>query len=404
MTRADRLDPLASPMGAADDPGDFLSTCWPQNLIWLALLVAGPVGEAACCHLAFIPPEPTVGDCVVESVAMPEEYIVDLRTPALVVEQDILNANLTAMDKVLPGPKLRPHVKAFKCTALARKLATDGHRGFCAATPREIEGLVAAGLGDDLLLANESLDVARLGLLAEEANITVAVDSDRTLLAAIEGGIRSVLIDVEVGLPRCGCAPTDAARLADAARAAGLGVRGVMGYEGHLMMVEDRDERTERVEESMAQLLQASAAVGGDIVSGGGTGTFDTNTWCTEIQAGSYTLMDTDYAKLDLPFQIALSVVASVVSVSPKGWIVADAGLKAFGMDHGNPTWDHGDIFFCSDEHISLVPDDMSQWSVGDQVRLLPAHVDPTVAKHETLWLVDGDSIVDRWAVDLRHW
>lgn len=327
-----------------------------------------------------------------------------IRTPALVVESAVLDANLAAMDAMLPGDRLRPHVKAFKTTALAQRLSQDGHHGFCCATPREVEGLVAAGLGADILLANESLDVARLGALADDALITVAVDSDTTLDAAIAGGIRSVLIDVEVGLPRCGCAVEDAGRLADRARTAGLEVRGVMGYEGHLMMVMDPTEKSEKVGSSMELLVQASGDVGGDIVSGGGTGTCTTNTWCTEIQAGSYTMLDTDYAKLDLPFEIAINVLATVISVNRKGWIVADAGIKSMAMDHGNPTWEHGDVFFLSDEHITLAPTDPAAWSVGDTIRLQPAHIDPTISKHQHLWLVDGERVADRWDVDLRHW
>ncbi len=328
----------------------------------------------------------------------------DLVTPTLVVDRGAFDRNLAAMDAVRPGRELRPHVKAFKSTDLARRLADDGHDVFCAATVREIEGMVAAGLGQDLLLANESLDVARLGALADEANITVAVDSDATLAAAIDGGVRSVLIDVEVGLPRCGCSPDDAPRLAEAARAAGLEVRGVMGYEGHLMMVGDRAERIDRVGAAMELLTAAHDRVGGDIVSGGGTGTFDTNTWCTEIQAGSYTLMDTQYTTLDLPFELALGVLATVISVSPKGWIVVNAGLKSLGMDHGDPSWPGGEVFFCSDEHTTLRPAEGSSWAVGDRTILHPAHVDPTVAKHEAMWVCDGDRIVDRWAVDLRGW
>lgn len=332
----------------------------------------------------------------------------DLPTPALIVEKSVFESNLAAMDEVRPGTQLRPHVKAFKSTAMAARLAADGHTGFCGATPREVEGLVAAGLGADVLLANESLDLERLGALAAsddlEANITVAVDSDATIDAAVAGGIRAVLIDVEVGLPRCGCDVADAGRLADRARAAGLDVRGVMGYEGHLMMVEDRAERIERVGTAMQQLVDAARDVGGDIISGGGTGTFDTNTWCTEIQAGSYTLLDADYAKLDLPFRLALNVLGTVISTSPKGWIIADTGLKSMAMDHGNPSWDGGDVFFLSDEHITLLPPDLENWSVGDRVRIQPAHIDPTIAKHECMWVVDGDDIVDRWEVDLRHW
>ena len=332
------------------------------------------------------------------------DTVESIPTPALVVESWVLDANLAAMDALLPGNRLRPHVKAFKATALARRLSDDGHVGFCCATPREVEGMVAAGLGADLLLANESLDVARLGALADDARITVAIDSDATLDAAIAGGIRHVLIDVDVGLPRCGCDVDAAGRLADRARAAGLDVRGVMGYEGHLMMVMDPTEKADKVEASMEKLLRAAADVGGDVVSGGGTGTCTTNTWCTEIQAGSYTLLDTDYDKLDLPFEIALGVLATVISVNAKGWIVADAGIKSMAMDHGNPRWEHGDVLFLSDEHVTLAPHDLSSWSVGDAIRLQPAHIDPTISKHEHLWLVDGDSVEDRWDVDLRHW
>lgn len=336
------------------------------------------------------------------------DTIDQIPTPALVVEKSVFDQNLAVMDQHLPGKRLRPHVKAFKSTAIAHRLAGDGHTGFCAATVAEVEGMVAAGLTKDLLLANETLQTARLGRLSDQANITIAVDSDTTVDAAISGGIRSVLIDVEVGQQRCGCAAEEAGRLADRVRAAGLTVAGVMGYEGHLMMVRDPQEKRRRVEESMAILLKAHERVGGDIISGGGTGTFDSNAWVTEIQAGSYTLMDTDYDKLDLPFQKALTVLATVIAVNRKGWLVVDAGLKAFSMDHGNPTWATtevgGEVRFCADEHTTLNLPEGSSYAVGDQVRLYPAHVDPTVALHQQMWLVDGDKVQDRWPVDLRHW
>ena len=161
----------------------------------------------------------------------------DLPTPALVVDAGAFAHNVVVMGRAWPGRSLRPHVKAFKSTALARELARAGHPGFCAATPREILGLAAAGLGEDLLLANECVDPARLAAMARAgARVTVAVDSPATVDAAASAGIEEVLIDVDVGCLRCGCDRADAGRLADAARARGLGVRGVMGYEGHLMM------------------------------------------------------------------------------------------------------------------------------------------------------------------------
>ncbi|MFI5216736.1 MAG: alanine racemase, partial [Candidatus Limnocylindria bacterium] len=169
----------------------------------------------------------------------------ELQTPALLVDAAALDHNLRTMSAALPGARLRPHVKAHKCTAIARRQAALGHRGFTCATIREMEGLAAAGLGEDLLLANEVLDARRLGAL--RARVTVAVDSPETIYAAAAGGVREVLIDVNVGLPRCGCAPADAGRLAALARRQGLEVRGVMGYEGHAMLVEDAAKRTQLV-------------------------------------------------------------------------------------------------------------------------------------------------------------
>ena len=328
----------------------------------------------------------------------------ELTTPALLVDAAAFEHNVATMAAARPGPALRPHVKAFKSTALARRLHDAGHRTFCCATVRECEGMAAAGLGEDLLLANEVLDARRLGALVEAgtARVTVAVDSEPTVLAAAAGGVREVLIDVNNGF-RCGCEPDDAGPLADFARANGLEVRGVMGYEGHVSLNPDRASRIELLEVAMARLARAYADVGGDIISGAGTGTYDLNTLVTEVQAGSYTLMDTEYAKLGLPFRQTLHLWATVISVNDRV-AICDAGLKSMGMDHGDPSIDGADVLYCSDEHVVFIPHEGHSWEVGDRVRLVPAHVDPTIALHEQLWLVDGDEVIDRWPVDLRGW
>jgi D-serine deaminase-like pyridoxal phosphate-dependent protein len=323
----------------------------------------------------------------------------DLQTPALVVDADAFEHNLATMAAALPGARMRPHVKAHKCVALARRQAEIGHRTFTCATIREMEGLAAAGLGEDLLLANEVLDATRLGRL--EARVTVAIDSEATIDAAAAGGVREVVIDVNVGLPRCGCMMDDAGPLADRARAKGLLVRGVMGYEGHAVGLDDRPTRERLCEDAMQVLLAAHAQVGGELISAGGTGTYDCNRWATEIQAGSYALMDTAYAKLGLPFRQALSVLSTVISVSP-AYAVADCGLKSLGMDHGNPTIDGAQVWFCSDEHTTFGPEQPVR--VGDRIRAWPAHIDPTVAYHERMHIVRGDEVLDTWAVDLRGW
>jgi D-serine deaminase-like pyridoxal phosphate-dependent protein len=176
-----------------------------------------------------------------------------------------------------------------------------------------------------------------------------------------------------------------------------------MGYEGHVMLVEDPDDKRRQVEECMQRLVKAHSDVGGDLVSAGGTGTFDINTWAGEIQAGSYCLMDTTYAAAGAPFAQALTVLASIISANPGGWFVADVGLKSLGMDHGNPTVPGAAVWYCADEHTVFSADGAS-FEVGQRIRVLPAHVDPTVALHEKLHLVEGDEVLETWAVDLRGW
>ncbi len=268
--------------------------------------------------------------------------------------------------------------------------------------------MAEAGLGTDLLIANEVLDPGRLSALAAlpaDVRITVAVDSAETVAAATVAGLRECVVDVDIGLPRCGCDPAAAGALADLARSSGLEVRGVMGYEGHLMVLDDRERQRVDVEAAMERLRAAHADVGGDVVSAGGTGTYDLhgNTGVTEVQAGSYALMDTYYATLGLPFEQAVFVIGTVVAVRP-AHAVADVGLKSLGMDHGNPSIDGCSVWFCSDEHVTFATRADPRPAVGDRVRVVPAHVDPTMAMHEAAWLVRGDEVLERWPIDLRGW
>jgi D-threonine aldolase len=328
----------------------------------------------------------------------------DLSTPALLIDADALEHNLTTMAAALPGSRLRPHMKAHKCTSIALAQRAHGHRSFTCATPREVVGMVAAGLADDLLLANETLDPKRLAAMAELQDrgvITVAVDSHETVDAAAAAGMKYALIDVNVGLPRCGCTPSEAGHLADYARSHGMVVRGVMGYEGHLMAMPDRAEQRTKVSEAMEKLIVASLLVGGDIISAGGTDTYDLHDQVTEVQAGTYALMDTYYGGRGHPFRQACTVLATVIA-SNDAYAVADAGLKTQGMDHGNPSIHGATVRFLSDEHVTFVPD--TKLAIGDRVQVIPAHIDPTMAMHEVAWLVRGDDVLDRWPIDLRGW
>lgn len=336
---------------------------------------------------------------------------VELATPALIIDVDALEKNLSTMSTRHPGSKLRPHTKAHKCTEIARLQLSHSHTSFTCATPREIIGMAAAGIGSDFLLANEVLNTDRLSALAkvsENVRVTIAVDSIETINAAVRAGLHDVLIDVNVGLPRCGVAPELAGQLADTARKTGMTVRGVMGYEGHLMMVGDDEKRKTRVAESMKLLARAAQDVGGEIVSAGGTGTWDMHdeTGINELQAGSYALMDTDYAQLKIPFAQACFVLGTVISRS-KDWLVIDVGLKSLSTDHGNPSVDGYDVLFCSDEHITLVlkkDSAIGLANIGEKLLVRPSHIDPTMAMHSVAWVTRSDEVLECWQIDLRGW
>ncbi|NOX30596.1 MAG: metal-activated pyridoxal enzyme [Actinobacteria bacterium] len=325
----------------------------------------------------------------------------ELSTPFLWADEAVLDDNLATMAEAWPRTSLRPHVKAHKTTAIAKRQAASGHTAFTCATPREVVGMAAAGLGADLLLANETVDDKNLRAMADaDAAVTVAVDSEATIDAAARNGIEAVLIDIRVGF-RCGCAVDEAGQLADRARTAGMEVRGVMGYEGHAVGEVDPVKRAELVNGAMTRLTAAHELVGGPIVSGGGTGSYVDNTTVTELQAGSYVLMDTAYQQQGHPFRQGLFVEASVISVAPK-YVVLDAGLKCLAMDHGNPTIPGAQVVYCADEHTVVTTE--RHVTPGDRMTIVPAHIDPTMSKHRELVVGRDGSVVDVWDIDLRHW
>lgn len=345
----------------------------------------------------------------------PHMKVRDIPTPALCVDIDVLEHNVDTMAAYFRDSttSLRPHFKAHKTIAIANLQAAAGCGGFTCATVSEAEVLASAGFSD-ILIANQVLDpakVERVRSLADRVLLTVAFDSAEgvELLRDIPVG---ALVDVNVGMPRCGVPPEGALDLARAIADTELQLRGVMGYEGHVVGIEEREARRGKAHESMQVLL----AVAGElrdagfevaVVSGGGTGTYDitgATPGVTEVQAGSYALMDTAYAKLGLPFEEALRCLATVVSVQGR-LAVLDGGLKALAVDHGNPSLEEGvpaRVLYLADEHTTLVTDEGFAARPGSRLRLRPSHVDPTVNLHDSLYAVRADEVVDVWSVGAR--
>src|SRR5208337_5044715 len=224
-----------------------------------------------------------------------------------------MEANLERMAaffRTVPA-KLRPHYKNHKCPDFAARQLAAGAIGITCATLREAESLVQHGIGS-ILLANEIVDPAKIRRwveLARQADVIVCVDNEEVASELARAGRNgrtpvSVLVDVDVGLHRCGVLPGEPTiRLVRGVLEKGLRFRGLMGYEGHLAHEPPCPEKEAAVAAALRPLMETKACLESEgvpveIVSVGGTGTYSisgSHPGVTEVQAGSYLLMDTHY-------------------------------------------------------------------------------------------------------------
>jgi D-threonine aldolase len=350
--------------------------------------------------------------------------ISEIATPALILDRAALERNIARMAAFFAdGPcRLRPHFKAHKTPAIARRqLAAGSCSGLTCATVGEAE--IASSFCDDLLIANEVVTpskCARIAALGLRLRVTTAIDSlaglDALARAARAAGSQvGVLVDLNVGQGRCGVEAGEAVLTlaGQAARSDGIALRGVMGYEGHLQPVRNRAERESRTRQAMNGLVNAARQIRDsglpcDIVSAGGTGTYDISgriEGITEIQAGSYALMDTDYADVGVPFEHAFWVLGTVVSRPTRDRCVVDCGHKSMTKDHGLPAVRGivgARVTSLNDEHATIALPPESTVAVGDLLELLPSHIDPTINLHDVFYVVDGGKIVDLWPIAAR--
>ncbi len=323
--------------------------------------------------------------------------LAELDTPSLLLDSDALRANIRRMAAFFTARpcRLRPHFKSHKCTRIARLQLEAGAVGITCAKLGEAEVLADAGI-EDILIANEivgPVKIARLMDLARRARPMVAVDSPDNVkmlsAAASAAGLRlRVLVEVDIGMHRCGVAPgqpaLDLARLV--ASAPGLCFEGLQGYEGHSVDLRDETERTEKTRAAVKLLVETRrhlerAGVPVHIVSGGGTGTYTITGDCEgvdEVQAGSYAAMDWYYQDIRPEFQQAQSILTTVVSRSNAGMAIIDVGRKGVGGEWGPPRVKNLPgaqvVTFGSEEHIGIALPDSAPVRVGDQIEIIPSH------------------------------
>lgn len=356
----------------------------------------------------------------------PGMTIDELDTPALLVDLDALEFNIRTMADFFAGKSvaLRPHIKTHKCLQIAQKQIAAGAIGVTCAKVSEAAAMARSGV-TDILIANQVIGATkleRLTDLARQCNVIVAVDQPdnvRDLSAACRAksvNLR-VLIEVEIGMGRCGAMPGEpvlelARQIADAPN---LEFAGLQAYEGHLVLIADPDERVHKVREAFAPLqttgeMLTRAGLAPRIVSGGATGTYDITSECpplTEIQAGSYVFMDCTYLQVRPEFKPALSVLSTVLSRSTPRGLVTDAGLKAMTKDFGFPQLVDvagATMRYLSEEHavLDLANPDLVHLRPGDKVRFIPNHCCTTTNLHNQLYVVQRGVLVDIWDVAAR--
>jgi D-serine deaminase-like pyridoxal phosphate-dependent protein len=345
----------------------------------------------------------------------------ELTTPALLLDLPIVRRNIAGMAARTRGStRLRPHFKSHKSAELARLQIEAGAIGLTAATVWEAAAITAAGM-DDLLIANEVVGEEKLCKLAEIARtkrVMVAVDNVRNAedLSAAAGAVGTkigVVIDVDVGLGRCGVrAEQEARELSERiSQLPGLHLRGVMGYEGHCALEPDRGKRATNARTAMERLLAVADVLRSvgfpvEVVSAGGTGTFDL-TGCypgvTELQAGSYVFMDSSRAAFVPDFEVGLAVLATVVS-RHQATVVLDCGKKTVGVDFTPPriAGEAAKVRYVSEEHTVFDVDSDCRLEVGQRVELIPSYCPTTINLHDFYYVVQDGVVIDIWPVLAR--
>ncbi len=355
----------------------------------------------------------------------------DVPTPALLLDLDAVDHNIALLAAMAgqSGIRHRPHAKGHKCLEIAHRQIAQGAVGICCQKLSEAEIFAAGGI-KDILVTNEIVSrekLERAVALARTCKLTLIVDSvegiERLASAAgARGQDVDVLIELDLGQSRCGV-PTaeEALALAVAVEAHPcLHLKGVQAYQGKLQHVEGWQSRreavvaaTERLRAILSELSRAGHCT--EIVTGGGTGTLDADlelAVLTEVQPGSYVIMDAQYRQIGghgggpfRRFRSALFVATEIISAR-HGRAVLDAGLKSLSCDAGVPViveYPEAGFSFGGDEHGIIDTGTLAEPPrLGDRLTILPGHCDTTVNLFDCYHVIQNGRVIDIWPIDAR--
>jgi D-serine deaminase-like pyridoxal phosphate-dependent protein len=356
---------------------------------------------------------------------MPEKL--DLDTPALFVDLDVMGKNIRRMADFAKecNVDLRPHAKTHKVPELAWMQIEAGAKGICLQKVSEAEVFAEAGC-NDIFITNEiagKIKLDKLGLLADKIKLAVAVDNESNVIEMSKscteiGSEISVLVDIDVGMHRCGVEPKNAAKLADlVSRQRGLVFKGVMGYDGHVGRGKTKEERAKLSNEAMDQIalardeIKRSSHLEVETTSVGGS----ISTWTdakrpevSEVQPGMYifnavNLVEAEVATLS---DCALTVLSTVMSRPSEDRAIIDAGSKAFHFDHARYPWLvglHSEIYSFSEEHANIALSEGDKGlKVGDKVEAIPYHCCTCINQYDELIGTRNSKVEKVWNVTAR--
>ncbi len=358
-----------------------------------------------------------------------------LDTPCLVVDQDKLELNIRAMQTHVTRfeKKLRPHAKTHKCSRIAKLQMDAGAVGICVAKVSEAQVLALSGLKGTLITSPVVTDykISRLmDCLSLDPELMVVVDNLANAQklndeANRRGQKLNALVDLDPGMGRTGVPFGEGLALGQSIHSLpGLRLRGVQCYAGHVQHIASFEER---LRTSLGWMGDAANVVREfrekglpcEIFTGSGTGTYEIDNRIpdlTDLQAGSYTMMDAEYLSIGSSenlsrfekFSPALTLLTSVVSTNHADHATVDAGLKALYHDGAKPyvlnppspdleyTWrgdEHGQITFRAGS---------VRFELGDVLELVVSHCDPTVNLFDVLFMTRNDIVTDIWPIDMR--
>ena len=351
-----------------------------------------------------------------------------LPTPALVLNRPAFERNLSNMKAHLKAHNKaqRPHTKTHKCPLIAQQQMAAGAVGVCAAKLGEVAAMLSAGVLDVLItypLTSATKIDALNTLLEHSSEIKLVVDSLRGI-EVLEAGIANdarlgVVLDIDVELGRTGLRDDNIAQqILDRVTADNrFYFAGIQHYAGHLMHLKSFEERKSRSAESWQTVMARVAHWKPEIVTGGGTGTYDIDVHqdeITDLQVGSYVFMDREYLDIDAQdaasghrFESSLSVACTYVSAPKQGLATVDGGYKAFASDTVAPeplTLEGSQFFFGGDEHgFVKLPKGYQEPVLGEVHQFMVPHCDPTVNLHDNYWVQEDDGLIHSlWPITAR--